>query len=295
LALWNGNAITFATSTTVGSTPYGLFVDINNTVYVPNRANSRIHVWKEGSIVPTKNITIGLNTPYSIFATSNGDIYIDNGYANSRVDKWTLINETNSSTAMSVKDECYGLFIDIANNIYCSMYNVHQVITKALGSNSIVWTMAAGTDCSGSSSNQLYNPAGIFVDLNLNLYVADCGNDRVQKFLSQQVSGITVAGSAAAGTITLDCPTDVKLDGNGYLFIVDSNNERIVASSSNGFRCIVGCSMVAGSTSSQLNHPWSISFDSYRNMFVTDKDNSRIQKFTLISNTNYRKYHIIQT
>jgi DNA-binding beta-propeller fold protein YncE len=153
-----------------------------------------------------------------------------------------------------------------------------------------MWIVAAGTDCSGSTSNTLDNPRGIFVDTNLNLYVADCGNNRIQEFPSNQTSGITLAGSTATGTITLSCPSGVVLDGNGYLFIVDSNNHRIVASGPNGFRCIVGCSAVSGSSASQLYYPSAMNFDSYGNIYVTDQDNNRVQKFILMPNTTYRKY-----
>jgi hypothetical protein len=288
LAVWSGSAITFATSSTVGGSPYGLFVDINNTVYVADRANSRVQVWLAGNSTPTRTITSGLAYPYSIFATSNGDIYVDNGYYNNRVDKWAL-NEMTSSSAMYVTNECYGLFVDINNNLYCSIYNYHQVGTKSLNGNSSMWIVAAGADCYGSTSNRLYNPRGIFVDTNLNLYVADSANNRVQQFLSGQLNAITVAGSTAPGTITLSCPSGVILDGNGYL-IVDRYNHRIVASGPNGFRCVVGCSTVSGSSSSQLSYPSDLKFDSYGNIFVTDTSNSRIQKFILISNTTYRKY-----
>ncbi|CAF2792673.1 unnamed protein product [Rotaria sp. Silwood2] len=291
---WNANATTFATSGTVGTTPYGLFVSTNNTVYVANRANSRIQIWLEGRTIPTSNITNGLAYPYSIFVTVTGDIYVDNGYSNDRVDKWTF-NRTTSSSAMYVKAACYGLFVDIRSNVYCSMYNIHQVVTKSLNSDSSMWIVAAGTDCSGSTSNTLNNPRGIFVDAELNLYVADCGNDRIQQFPSGQVTGITVAGSTATGTITLNCPSGVVLDGDGYFFIVDSYNHRIVGSGPNGFRCIVGCSAVAGSTSSQLSSPSDLKFDSYGNIFVTDQNNNRIQKFILITTTTYPAPTTVQT
>ncbi|CAF4414903.1 unnamed protein product, partial [Adineta steineri] len=130
------------------------------------------------------------------------------------------------------------------------------------------------------------NPRGIFVDTNLNLYVADCGNDRVQLFLSGQVTATTVAGSTATGTISLDCPSDVALDGGGYLFIVDSNNNRIIGSGPNGFRCIIACTSTTGSASNQLSSPSTFSFDSYGNIYVTDQGNSRVQKF-LITSTSY--------
>ena len=288
---WSGSAITFANITTVGSQPYSLYVDINNTVYVADRANHRVQVWLEGRTTPTRTISGWFSYPFSIFSTNNGDIYVDNGYTYNRVDR-LMMNGTRNSSAMYVKDECFGLFVDVMNNLYCSMYYLHQVMMKSLNNNSTMWIIAAGTDCAGSTSNTLTYPRGIFVDTDLNLFVADCGNNRVQKFLSEQVNAITVAGSAAANTITLSCPSGVILDGDGYLFIVDSYNHRIVASGPNGFRCIVGCSMIAGSLSSQLNQPSDLKFDSYGNIFVIDRDNSRVQKFVLIPNTTYRKYFL---
>jgi hypothetical protein len=133
--------------------------------------------------------------------------------------------------------------------------------------------------------NMLYYPQGIFVDINFNLFVADCYNHRIQNFQSGQSNGITIAGNGAPQTITLNYPTSVVLDANGYLFIVDCNNNRIVASGSTGFRCVVGCSGASGSASDQLSHPQTMAFDSYGNIFVTDYLNNRTQKFLLATNS----------
>ncbi|CAF0948781.1 unnamed protein product [Adineta steineri] len=285
-ATWNSNGITFATNSTVGTSPYGIFIDTNNTVYVANRANNQIQVWLSGSSIPTRNITSGITSPYSIFATIIGDIYVDNGYTNNRVDKWAS-NRNISNSVMQVQDACYDLFIDVNNTLYCSLYTEHQVAIKSLNGNSSMWIVAAGTECSGSTSNTLNNPRGIFVDTNLNLYVADCGNDRVQLFLFGQVTAMTVAGSTATGTISLNCPSDVALDGDGYIFIVDSGNNRIIGSGPNGFRCIIACASTSGSASNQLSNPSTFSFDSYGNIYVTDQSNNRVQKFMSIPNTTY--------
>ncbi|CAF0946979.1 unnamed protein product [Adineta steineri] len=280
---WSSNGITFASTTVIGTSPYSVFVDNNNTVYVSEYSLDRVQAWREGSSKPTRNISGTINNPYSVFATSNGDVYVDNGYTNSRVDKWT-VNATTSVSVLNVKAACWGLFVDINNNIYCSMYNLHEVVTNSLINPSNMWIIAAGTGCAGSTSNTLYNPRGIFVDTDLNLYVADYTNDRVQKFLSKQVNGITIAGTEATGTISLNGPTGVVLDADGYVFIADYLNNRIVGSGPNGFRSLVGCSSVAGSASNQLHYPTSLSFDSYGNMFVVDNYNNRIQKFYITSN-----------
>jgi DNA-binding beta-propeller fold protein YncE len=131
----------------------------------------------------------------------------------------------------------------------------------------------------------LDRPQGIFVDTRLNLYVADCNNDRIQLFQSGQLNGTTLAGNGATGTTTLSCPNGVVIDADGYLFIVDRNYNRIVGSGSNGFRCIVGCTGVIGSASNQLSAPFALNFDSYGNIFVLDAFNNRVQKFLLMANT----------
>ncbi len=282
---WNPNAITLANVTTVGSDPLGIFVNTNSTVYVADQANGRIQIWFNNSINPTTTISGNLAYPYSIFVTTNGDIYFGNSYSTYQVDKRTL-NTNISVTAMSVSYPCYGLFVDISDNLYCSMVNLHQVVKRWLGDNATTLTTVAGTGTCSSASNMLCYPYGIFVDTNFDLYVADTYNNRIQLFRSGQLTATTVAGiSSSTTTITLNCPTGIVLDADKYLYIVDCWNFRIVGSSPNGFRCLVGCSGSSGSASNQLYYPYSLSFDSYGNMFVTDQYNNRTQKFLLSTNS----------
>jgi hypothetical protein len=269
--------------TTVGLYPYGIYVNTNNTVYVTDPTNGAILVWLEGNITPTTMISGNLLYPVSLFVSSTGDIYIGNGYPNGRVDGW-ILNTTTSILVMSVSEQCYGLFVDINDTLYCSIMNLHQVIAKSLNSGSNTLTIIAGTGCADYTSDTLNYPRGIVVDINFDLYVADCGNNRIQRFQSGQQNGSTVVGTNVPGTISLNSPTGVVLDADNYLYIVDSGNHRIVGAGPSGFRCIVGC-FGAGSTPNQLYYPQSMSFDSYGNIFVTDQNNNRIQKFILATNS----------
>jgi hypothetical protein len=171
--------------------------------------------------------------------------------------------------------------------LYCSLYSYHEIVSKSLNTRLNIWNTVAGTGSAGSTSITLNSPFGIFVDINLNLYVADYGNSRIQQFPSGQLNGTTIN----TGTITLSYPTSIILDGNGYFFISDCYNHRIIGSGPNGFHCIAACSG-AGSTSSQLYYPVTISFDSYGNIFVTDQFNHRIQKFLLASNSCSKYNHM---
>ena len=145
--------------------------------------------------------------------------------------------------------------------------------------------IVAGTGCQGFLSDMLHNPRGIFVDTNFDLYVADRENHRIQRFPLGQYNGITMAGRGAAGTIDLNLPTGVALDADGYLFIVDSENDRIVGSGPDGFRCVVRCYGVWGSGPDQLDSPISMAFDSYGSIYATDRWNYRVQYFQLSSNS----------
>ena len=280
-ATWNATATTFAGSSFVSVNSYGIFINLNNSVYMANYLDNRIYIWSAMNMLSkTINVTTS-SDPYSIFVTNNSDIYIDN--YNDGVDKWTL-NSTAKISTLYVGGKCYDLFIDSNYSLYCSIYASHKVIKRSLNSSDTQTTTVAGTGCSGILQNMLYSPRGIFVDIIFSLYVADSGNNRIQRFRSGDLNGTTVAGKEALGTITLDNPTDVVLDADGYLFIVDNGNNRIVGSDLNGFRCIVGCSG-SSSTADRLYYPQSMAFDSYSNIFVMDSNNKRIQTFMLATNS----------
>ncbi|CAF4270818.1 unnamed protein product, partial [Adineta steineri] len=279
IPIWDSNGITIANQSIVGQEPTAVFVNTNNTIYVANHENDTIVKWQDESVSPTQIIQGNFTKPISLFVTSNGDIYIGDWYENGRVQKWSAETST-FDTVMNVNSSCYGLFVDINDILYCSMYNHDQVMKRSLNDPEMNSNrVAAGTGIEGSASNQLYNPTGIFVDVNLDLYVADTFNARVQLFQPGESNGITVAGSKSLNpTISLSRPTGVILDAEKYLFIVELLNHRIVGSDLNGFRCLVGC-YGEGSQSNQLLYPFSLSFDRSGNMFVTDQYNDRIQKF----------------
>ncbi|CAF4021345.1 unnamed protein product [Adineta steineri] len=283
--IWNSNGITFANQSIVGKEPCAIFVNTNNTIYVVHRQISAIVVWHEESVNPTNIIFGNFTRSTSLFVTSNGDIYFDDGAENGQVQRW--IAETNTSiTVMNVGSSCHSLFVDINDTLYCSMYYHHQVVKRSL-TNPVISSnrVAAGTGNPGSDANKLEGPRGIFVDMNLDLYVTDCGNNRVQLFQSGESDGSTIAGSTSLNpTIKLECPSGIILDAEKYLFIVDRENSRIIGSGLNGFRCLVGCYRW-GTKSNQLNEPSSLSFDHSGNMFVADTLNSRIQKFVLMKDS----------
>ncbi|CAF1108334.1 unnamed protein product [Adineta steineri] len=283
-ASWYANATTFANMSMMGPRPHDIFINTNNTIYVTSQTANGILVWSEGDTTPIKNISGNLSNPFGLFVTTAGEIYVDSGNSTGRIDEWTL-NATVGIPIMYTCTKCYGVSIDTNNNLYCSMYKFHQIVTKSLDIVSNALTIVAGTGTAGNTSSMLNTPAGIYINTNFDLYVADYNNDRIQLFPSGELNGITVAGTGSLNTtITLNAPSGIVLDADNYLYIVDSGNHRVVGSGPNGFRCLVGCSNSSGSAANQLTNPKMLSFDSYGNMYITDYSNDRIQKFALLTN-----------
>ena len=283
-ACWNSVADTGMSGNQFWYYSSGIFLTKNNTWYSVADGPDQIRTGTEG----IENSVTGVAGAYSIFVAGNDEVYTydTNNY---QVIKWSM-GMTISQPVMFISSYCRDLFVDTNSTLYCSLYDMHQVVSKSLQDPTNTLTRVAGKDCSDSASNALSYPSGIFVDFNFSLYVADSDNNRIQLFSAGQINATTVVGNEAPGTITLSYPSDIVLDADGYLFIVDQSNHRIVGSGPDGFRCVAGCSGTAGSEFNQLFYPQGMSFDSYGNIWVADRENYRVQKFVL-KGDSCGKYH----
>ena len=282
-ATWDQNAVTFADSSTIHNQPYGLFVTTNNTVFAVDTYYGRIQVWLEGSTNVTSTITTIGGFATLVFVSMEGDVYYHDWSSGGSV--WVWSTQTSSlKSLLYVGAECFSVFIDTNNFLYCSSTNTHRVMRRSLNSTDNQLVTVAGTGCPGFLPKMLNEPRGIFVSITFDLYVADYGNNRVQVFRTGDLNGTTVAGKEAPGTIMLSGPAAVILDGNGYLFLSEANNGRVFGSGPGGFRTISVASGW-GTAANQLRWPQGIAIDSHGNIFVADNNNDRIQKFFLSTNS----------
>ena len=285
LFVWQGNHTTSANTSSFRA-PDVVFVNTNNTLYAVS-SWTPVYQWRENDNMTWMSLISPASTVVSVFATSNGDVFtsIVNVMNVSEIQRWTE-NGTNMTTLTTRSQPCSGLFVDDIDRLYCSLREAHSVVRLTLNESTNITSTVAGHDVSGMSSMDLHNPMGIFVSTNFSLYVADSGNNRVQRFEKDQTGATTAAGNGGAPGAMLNGPSAVVLDADEYLFIVDSFNSRIIGQGPQGFRCIAGCSVINGSAGDQLNMPSSLSFDSHGNIFVADTGNNRIQKFELA-----KKFH----
>lgn len=282
-ATWNANATTFVTNILGLLLP--LVINRHNTLIAANHDDRQIFIWFNSSSHLPRIINVTDRTPISLFPNSDDEILV--GYEEPSypyLDRWSLKNGTLLSSIF-IYGQCYFFFIDMNNDLYCSVSSQHMVTRTSWQDRSNSFTIVAGTGSPGLSTITLNNSRGIFVTSNLDLYVADCNNDRVQFFRAGQTNATTVQWSGSNSTLILDSPVGVTLDADGYLYIVSLSHHRVIAVSPAGSgRCVIGCTGTFGSAANQISSPWTVAFDIEGNLFVGDNGNNRIQKFALIWN-----------
>ena len=266
----------------IGSQPYGIFITDNHHIYVADHIKNRILVWQEGEANLLRTLEIRLYTQTTLFVTSNGDVYFENGNHSGQIDKWPQYSNY-SVFVTKFSGHCLGLFIDMNNDLYCSIHGEHRVVKSSLENKDSAKITVAGRGCPGSAQHELFAPWGIFVDKQLNLYVADAENHRIQLFRSGQLNGTTVVGQQSQNDVNLRLPTDVVVDGNGYLYIADNQHNRVLRVRDGVYQCIAGCTGKEGSAANQLKRAYSIRLNGCGHLYVVDEFNHRIQKFLLIN------------
>jgi sugar lactone lactonase YvrE len=122
----------------------------------------------------------------------------------------------------------------------------------------------------GTGDGQFKTPKGSAVDKEGNLWVADSGNKRVQRFYGSSGEFISkfVGVGGAAG---------IAIDSSGNLLVTDTINSRVQKFNSKGE--LLSSFGTAGSGNGQFNNPEAIAIDSGGNIWVVDTGNNRVQKF----------------
>jgi DNA-binding beta-propeller fold protein YncE len=130
----------------------------------------------------------------------------------------------------------------------------------------------------GYAPGEFDTPVGIAVDANGNFYVADTGNNRVQKF-NRHGGFVTQWGSSGDGW--LRGPIDVALDPSGNVYVADGRNSRIQKFAPDGtFLTAWGSPKRTPTGAGHFVFLHSIAVDVDSRVYVSDTVDHRIQVFS---------------
>lgn len=260
------------------TTPYSLAWQQNGTSVV-----SRISAWSNPATAATVSSTAHL------FVDTAGNLYVPETSAN-RVTRWApgattgvvVAGGNGSGAAANQLNNPLSVYVSDAGDVYVADAGNHRVQRWSAGATSGV-SVAGTSGISGNGAGQLSNPTDITVDAGGNLFIADYGNHRVQRWAPGDTTGRTVAGSASgisgATAALLYHPYGVAVDKYGSVLVADQDNHRIVkwAAGSSVGTVLLG-NGTAGSGSAALNNPAGVAVDGMGNIYVADAANHRIQR-----------------
>ncbi|HLG99366.1 MAG TPA: IPT/TIG domain-containing protein [Bryobacteraceae bacterium] len=198
----------------------------------------------------------------------------------------------------------YGLAADKSGNLYISDSSNGIGRVRKVNSSGIISTYAGGAspisggDGGPATSAGLMTAAGLAVDSQGNLYIADTVGERIRKVNTAGIIS-TVAGTGAANysgdggpavNATLSVPVGVAVDAQGNLYITEKGNvlygPRVRKVDTSGNISTVagnGKTGFAGDGGSALNAEFGINLqgiavDNAGNIYIADSGNGRIRK-----------------
>ena len=329
-------------SAAILSQPEGVAVDSAGNLYIADADDSRIRRVSPGGIIQTVAGTgypgfngdagLGVQTqldhPYGLALDAAGNLYIAD-LGNGRIRKLSpdgqmdtiagagLTSPGSGAESLLARDTKLNaprnVAVDVAGTLYFSDFGAHQVYRV---DPSGILTIVAGTGKAGTSADnvlarnaQLSAPAGLAVDSNGNLYVADSGNAKVRRIARGIITTVFTIGAptglaiSSSGTLYVAAESyfgtiarrvgsgvfarDVAVDPSGNLFLTSPGVVRLLAV--NGTITIKagsGASRYYGGdggppSMARLHSPAALVQDDLGNTFIADTENNRIRKITL--------------
>lgn len=292
--------------------PSWIGVDGSGNTYIADSSNHRIRKVTPAGVVTTlagngsnglsegTGISAQFSYPRGVAVDGNGNVYVASASRISKINASGVVtilagsgtNWSNDGTGTAASfDSPEGVAVDGSGYIYVTEPDRIRKITPA----GVVTTLAGSggqgfADGIGTSA-KFNNPTGVTVDISGNIYVADSGNSRIRKITPGGTvstlagSGISGWGDGSAMSAHFNRPFSVAVDGNGNIYVADTDNARVRKITPAGT-----VSTLAGNfpgyadgsgTAAQFNNPIGVAVDSNGIVYVVDAANHRIRKITL--------------
>ncbi|CAF1939994.1 unnamed protein product [Rotaria magnacalcarata] len=271
-------------------TPYGIFVDDDQTILIAEWGNDRIIQWKmsdtNGEVVAgghgTGDRLDQLKGPTDVWIDNETDSIIICDRWNYRVVRWSRTNRTSQGKILVENIHCSGIAMDDQRYLYVSETDNSTVWRYEIGDKN--GTLVAGGNGTGDGLNQLNTPYYIFVDQQQAVYVSDNSNHRIVKWNKGATTGVVVAGGHGNGDALeqLSLPEGLFVDNMGTLYVSENGNDRVSRWPKGATQgTIIAGGNGHGGSANQLSRPDDLTLDRYGNLYVVDSGNYRVQRFSI--------------
>ncbi len=291
--------------------PEDVAVTGDGDIYVADAGNSLIRKIAGGQVSTFAGSGFGFingvgpsaefKYPFSIALDVNGDMYASD-VRDARIRKLTGAADVSTyagtdeegfrdgSTAIAQFAEEKRVVADADGNLYIadSQNNRIRKVSVSGTVSTIAGDGTAGFKDGRGEEAQFNFPDGIAIDKQGNLFVSDASNYRIRKITPDgQVS--TLAGSSAFGftdgdnhTAQFQFPTDMVIDKDGNLFVIDINRVRKISPQGNVVTIAGGADGFADGegAAAKFNTPDGLGIDADGNVYVADTDNNRVRKIS---------------
>ena len=129
----------------------------------------------------------------------------------------------------------------------------------------------------GSGKVEFSYPVGVALSQNGDIFVADCGNHRIQ-VLTADGNFVAAVGSYGSGRLQFNYPYGIAVHPNKKIFVTEEGNNRVqVLNADLSFSHWLGMN---GSKPREFGTPRGVCFDSNGMVYITSSASNRIHKFT---------------
>ncbi|CAF4516182.1 unnamed protein product [Rotaria sp. Silwood2] len=198
-----------------------------DTLYVVDSYNdkTRLQIFPNGSLV---GHTLWNEFESIILIDENATIYTAS--YNGNIQRW--FKDARQGEKINCQcNQCSRVWFDSENQDFYIVERFHSRVIKCNIHTNRTIIVAGITNIDGSSNQTLSYPYSLYVNNAKDIYISDVNNHRIQKWTQNATNGITIAGQTRKkdqSNGSLYRPYNIIGDNNGFIYIADMINHRIV-------------------------------------------------------------------
>src|SRR6266566_1438619 len=263
--------------------PFGLAVNATGFLYAVDQGDQRVQIYRNnGTYVASfgglgSNLAGKFQSPFGV-AVGPTFVYVsDSSFQSGNITELTRSGGFVCTWGGSSLFQPAMVATDNASNVYVTDNFGNDVVKFSACNNKAQWISGS----TGASTGQFDGPVGVAVDGQMNVYVGDSNNFRIQRLSAS--SGSYLSSMLYPRPSMFASPYDAAVDGSGHIYVVDEGNNRVQMFSLTGTYLMAWGT--TGTGNGQFYGPFGIAIDSSNNVYVTDYSNNRVQKFDSSGNS----------